>query len=64
MGAFHGEADFIDAQADEAEDGRGVFLGLEAELARNWSAASHRRFSSAALSVSFSDGAIQIMLLR
>src|SRR5436190_23987284 len=34
---------------------------LRPELARNWSAASQRRFSSAALSVSFSDGAIQIM---
>ena len=28
--ALRGEADFGEAQEDEAEDGRGVFLGLEA----------------------------------
>ena len=30
LGALRGEADFGEAQEDEAEDGRGVFLGLEA----------------------------------
>ena len=30
LGALGGEADFGEAQEDEAEDGRGVFLGLEA----------------------------------
>ena len=34
---------------------------LDPELARNWSAASHSRFSSAAEAVSYSEGAIQIM---
>lgn len=29
MRAFRGEADFGETQEDEAEDGRGVFLGLE-----------------------------------
>ena len=33
--------------------------GLRPELARNWSAASQRRFSSVALALSFSEGAIQ-----
>jgi hypothetical protein len=32
LGAFCGEADFGEAQEDEAEDGRGVFLGLEAAV--------------------------------
>src|SRR5262245_4527859 len=32
---------------------------LSPELARNWSAASQRRFSSVAVTVSFSPGAIQ-----
>lgn len=54
-----GEADFGEAQEAEAKDGRGVFLGLEARVgAELWSAADQRRFSRAALSVSFSDGAI------
>ena len=35
--------------------------GLRPELARNWSAASHRRFSSALATVSFSEGAIPCM---
>jgi len=30
LGALRGEADFGEAQEDEAKDGRGVFLGLEA----------------------------------
>ena len=30
IGALCGKADFSEAQEDEAEDGRGVFLGLEA----------------------------------
>jgi hypothetical protein len=30
LGALGGEADFGEAQEDQAEDGRGVFLGLEA----------------------------------
>jgi hypothetical protein len=34
---------------------------LRPELARNWSAASHRRFSSEVEAASFSEGAIQSM---
>jgi len=30
LGALGGEPDFGEAQEDEAEDGRGVFLGFEA----------------------------------
>ena len=49
------------AQEDQAEEGARVFLRLESGVARNWSAASHRRFSSALEAVSFSEGAIQCM---
>jgi hypothetical protein len=35
---------------------------LSPELARNWSAASHRRFSSVVAAVSFSDEAIHCMV--
>ena len=43
------EADFGEAQEDEAEDGPEYSWDLRPELARNWSAASQRRFSSVAV---------------
>ena len=49
-----------EAQEDQAEDRAGVsWADVRPELARSWSAASHRRFSSVSVPVSFSDGAIQ-----
>ena len=59
LGPPSGESDFGKAQEDEAEDGPEYSWDLSPELARNWSAASQRRFSSASDAMSFSLGAIQ-----
>ena len=64
LGALGGEADLGEAQEDQAEDGPEYSWALRPELARNWSAASQRRFSSVAVAVSFSEGAIQCMVSR
>ena len=48
-----GKADFGEAQEDHAENGRGVFLGFEARVGGIGRSTAHRRFSSAALPVSF-----------
>ena len=61
LGTLGGEGDFGEAQKNAAEDGTEYSWDLRRKLARNWSAASRSRFSNAAVSMSFSDGAIQIM---
>jgi hypothetical protein len=56
FGALGDEADFGKAQENETEDRAGVFLGLQAGVGAELVGGI-----PAALSVSFSDGAIQIM---
>jgi len=65
-GALGGEADFGEANEDEAEDGcwrtpTRIFLGPEAGVLAILVAASRRRVSRVPFAVSFSDGQIQCM---
>jgi hypothetical protein len=58
VGVVNSEAGFGEAQQDGAEDGSGVFLGLEAGVGAELVGRGPRRFSRAELSVSISVGAI------
>ncbi len=62
LGALRGEADFGEAQEDEAEDGLGVLRGGEARVGAELVGGIPKAFFQRRGAVSFSDGAIQCIV--
>ena len=61
-GALRGKTDFGEVEEDEAEDGRGVFLGFQAGVGAELVGGFPKTIFKGAVGVVFSDGAIQCII--